>query len=152
MVITRTPFRISLFGGSTDYKSFYSKHGSLLIGSSIQQYMYLAIQHRHDICGEESIFNYSKQERVKNHLDLQHPVLRAVFKYYSKRVAMSLFADVPARTGLGGSSTFSVGLLHALKRLDGIPGEAISRKSLAWETIQLERETLNEAGGIQDQI
>lgn len=160
MIITRTPFRISLFGGSTDYKEYYSNWGSSLIGFSINKYTYLAGRFTPEILSYYSRFSYSKSEIInkddfssfEDYLSkIQHNGIRGVLSYLScsKGLELSHFCDIPSQTGLGSSSTFVVGLLKLIHSLnDRYP----SKKSLAKTAIKIERDILREAGGIQDQI
>lgn len=151
MLFIRSPFRLSLFGGSSDYKSFYEKNGSLLIGSTIDKYSYLTVRERPSILPRENHLLYSKYENVKSTSDIENPLIREIFKHSKLDCCVDFhhFTDIPHRTGLGGSSTFAVGLLYLIKKLKGEP---IDKKELAKEAIHIEREILGEAGGIQDQI
>ena len=151
MIINRVPFRVSLFGGSTDYESFYSKHGSLCLGMTIDKYVYTSIRFRPKVVNYESVIAYSKLERLSNHSLVDNPLIREALKKFNldKAIDLHLFADIPSRTGLGGSSTCCVGLCYAIRRLLDLP---IDKKTLAMDAIDIERNILNEPGGIQDQI
>lgn len=151
MIITKTPLRISLFGGSTDYESFYTKHGSFLIGSTINKHVYISIRYRSKVLSNESIITYSKMNIVKNWDEIQNPLIRATLKHtcLDKNIDLNSFSDMPARTGLGGSSSYCIGLLKGIRILQGID---INKKELAKDAISIERLVLNEPGGIQDQI
>ena len=151
MIINRVPFRVSLFGGSTDYESFYSKHGSLCLGMTIDKYVYTSIRFRPKVVSHESVIAYSKLERLPNHSLVDNPLIREALKKFNldKAIDLHLFADIPSRTGLGGSSTCCVGLCYAIRRLLDLP---IDKKTLAMDAIDIERNILSEPGGIQDQI
>ena len=147
MIITRAPFRISLFGGSTDYESFYKDHGSLIIGSTIDKYTYTSFRLRPSIVSDRSIIAYSQLETPSKIKDIRHPLIRETLKYCNIKGSIDLhfFSDIPSRTGLGGSSAFCVSLIKALK-------PDLNKKDIAQATIEIERHILNESGGIQDQI
>ena len=151
MIIVKTPLRISFFGGSTDYESFYKTHGSFLIGTTIDKYSYLTLRIRPKILSKESIVVYSKMEYVKCLDDISNPLIRETFKYrgVTDFVEFFSFADIPSRTGLGGSSSYCVGLLYLI---DQFYGRTTDRKTLIKDAITIERTILKEAGGIQDHI
>lgn len=142
---------MSLFGGGTDYKSFYSQNGSFLIGSTINKYSYLFARERPSLLPKQNSFSYSKLEFVDKVDDFENPLIRETLKYCQVGCCLDFhhLSDIPHRTGLGGSSSFSVGLLYLIKKARG---EKINRIKLAQEAIFIEREILKEAGGIQDQI
>lgn len=149
MIISKTPFRISLFGGSTDYESFYSKYSSLLIGFTINKYCYASIRETPSIFDHLSRISYSKVEVVNRNEDIEHNGVRGVLKYLNKNngYEISHMSDLPSQTGIGSSSSFIIGLLKCLtKDLNW------SSKKLAETAIYIERKLLEEAGGIQDQI
>ena len=152
MIIVKSPFRISLFGGSTDYKDFYENHGSFLIGTTIDKHVYLSMRKRPSIMSRESVITYSQLQRVKIWDEIQNPLIREVLKHRKINTAIEFFSfsDIPARTGLGGSSSFCIGMLHLLDKIFKTP--EISKKALVDEAIFIERYLLNEPGGIQDQI
>jgi D-glycero-alpha-D-manno-heptose-7-phosphate kinase len=151
MIITKAPFRISFFGGSSDYKNFYEKHGSFLIGTTIDKYVYSSLRFRPRIVSSTSIINYSKREEVNNLLDIKHPLVREIFKLYNlnQSIDLNTFSDIPQRTGLGGSSSFAVSILLAIYKKFKYN---LNKNKLSLDAIKIEREILNEAGGIQDQI
>lgn len=152
MIIVKSPFRVSLFGGSTDYKDFYENHGSFIIGSTIDKGVYLSMRKRPSILSSESIITYSKLQHIKHFDEIENPLIKEILKYSNVNVPIEFnsFSDVPSRTGLGGSSSFSVGMLYLIHRLFGIKN--YSKTELANEAIHIERNILNEPGGIQDQI
>jgi len=151
MIIVRSPFRISFFGGSTDYESFYEAYGSFIIGTTIDKYVYLSMRPRPSILSSESVITYSKLQLVKSWDEIQNPLIREVLKYRAINIPIEFnsFSDIPSRTGLGGSSSFCVGMLYLLNQ---IFGKKHDPKELAKEAIAIERRILNEPGGIQDQI
>ena len=151
MIISKTPFRVSLFGGSTDYKSFYSRFGSLLSGFSINKYTYISVRKTPAILDYKTRLAYSKTEIVDNHSDIKHDGIRGVLEYCKVLFGIDLIhvCDLPAQTGIGSSSSFIVGLLNSIYQIKGIEK---SRKELATEAIFIERELLAEVGGVQDQI
>lgn len=151
MIIVKSPLRISLFGGSTDYESFYKEHGSFLIGTTINKYVYLSMRYRAKILSNESIITYSKSDIVKTWDGIKNPLIRETLKYkkLNQPIDFNAFSDIPSRTGLGGSSSFCVGLLYLINCLQKTKQ---NKKSLAKDAIHIERHVLKEAGGIQDQI
>jgi D-glycero-alpha-D-manno-heptose-7-phosphate kinase len=152
MVIVKAPFRISFFGGSTDYKDFYEKQGSFLIGATIDKYVYLSMRKRPSIFSKESVVTYSKLQHVKSWEDVENPLIREVLKYrqIQNPIEFLSFSDIPSRTGLGGSSSFCVGMLYLINKVFDHP--EITKKGLVDDAIYIERHLLNEPGGIQDQI
>ena len=151
MIISRVPFRVSLFGGSTDYESFYSKYGSFCIGATIDKYVYTSIRFRPKVVNHESVIAYSKLERVSDHSLVENPLIRESLRKFKveNAVDLHLFADIPSRTGLGGSSACCVGLCYSIRKLLGLP---VDKYLLALDAIDIERNVLSEPGGIQDQI
>jgi D-glycero-alpha-D-manno-heptose-7-phosphate kinase len=152
MILVRTPFRISLFGGSTDYNDFYSQHGSFLIGTTINKYIYQSIRGRPRILPNESVITYSQQQVVKNWDEIHNPLIRSILthRHIINNIEFNSYSDVPSRTGLGGSSAFCVGMLHLLNKLFVVPNQ--TKRELVKEAIYIERALLREPGGIQDQI
>lgn len=150
MIITKTPFRMSFFGGGTDMKDFYEKYGGSVISSSFDKYCYVTVRHLPRFFDYKSQITYSKIERVNNVDNIEHPMVREAMKFLNMHeLVITYDADLPARTGLGTSSSFAVGLLNALYALRH---EYAGKKKLADEAIYLERVLCKEAGGIQDQI
>lgn len=156
MIICKAPLRLSFFGGSTDYKSFYEEHGSFIIGTTIDKYVYVSLRMRPQIVSDKSIITYSKQEIVEccDWDKIEHPLIREALKFYDVKFAIDLhtFADIPSRTGLGGSSAFCAALIKALSGYINPPNMYIRKQAVARFCIHLEREILNEKGGLQDQI
>jgi D-glycero-alpha-D-manno-heptose-7-phosphate kinase len=151
MIITSTPYRISFFGGGTDYPVWFREHGGAVLAASINRYCYIScrfyppfFEHRHRIV-------WSQIELVQETADIQHPAVREAIHHLKIEGGLEIHhdGDLPARTGLGSSSAFAVGILHALYALKG---ELVSKRKLATEAIYLEQELLKENVGIQDQI
>jgi len=151
MIIVTSPLRVSLFGGSTDYESFYKEHGSFIIGTTIDKYIYLSMRYRSKILSNESVITYSKCDIVNSWNEIKNPLIRETlkFKKLEKSIDFNSFSDIPTRTGLGGSSSFCVGLLYTINKLQDTTQD---KKSLIKDAIYIERQILNESGGIQDQI
>lgn len=151
MIVSRTPFRISFFGGGTDYPTWYRQHGGAVIGTTINKYCYLSLRrlppffkHRHRIV-------YSRVECVDAIEQIEHPSVRAVFSSHQIDTGLELHhdGDLPARSGLGSSSSFTIGLINALRAL---AGKMSSPGFLAREAIRIEQDVIGEAVGSQDQI
>lgn len=151
MIIVKSPLRISFFGGSTDYKSFYKEHGSFIIGTTIDKYVWLTARYRPKILPREHSIGYSRLERVASVEKIQNPLIREVMRHHDIQEHMDFnsSADVPSRTGLGGSSSFCTGMVHLMHELKG---ETVSKKDIAKTAIHIERNILKDSGGIQDQI
>ena len=151
MITVKSPFRISLFGGSTDYKDFYEQYGSFMIGTPIDKYCYISMRYRPEILSKQYLCTYSKYELVNSINKLQNPLIRETLKYFNINKPIELFSvsDIPSRTGLGGSSSYCVALSYLIKK---IKEENINSKEIIDAAIKIEREILNESGGIQDQI
>jgi D-glycero-alpha-D-manno-heptose-7-phosphate kinase len=151
MIISRTPFRISLFGGGSDYPLWYREHGGSVLGFAINRYCYLSLrtlpqffEHRHRIV-------YSQVETVRDIEEIQHPAVRCVLREMGCSSGLEIHhdGDLPARSGLGSSSSFTVGLLNALKAMDG---QMVSKEWLAKEAIRIEQDVIGENVGSQDQV
>ena len=151
MIISRTPFRVSLFGGGSDYPKWYRKHGGTVFGFAIDKYCYISVrplppffEYRHRIV-------YSQVEMVTEIDEIQHPVVRAVLQDQKVDIGLEIHhdGDLPARSGLGSSSSFTVGLLNALSALNG---HMIDKKALAEEAIRIEQQVIAEHVGSQDQV
>ena len=147
----KSPFRISLFGGSTDYKSFYENHGSFIIGTTIDKYCYLSMRFRPSILSKKYLCTYSKYELSDTIDEIKNPLIRETLRYFNvdKPIELFSFTDIPARTGLGGSSSYCVGmccLINKIKQLN------LSKNQIINSAIDIERNILKESGGIQDQI
>ena len=150
MVTIKSPFRVSLFGGSTDYKGFYEQYGSFLIGTPVDKYCYISMRYRPKIFPQQYFCTYSKYELVDTIDKLKNPLIRETLKFLDvKPVEIFSFSDIPSRTGLGGSSSYCVGMIYLIKKLKE---ENINSKEIIDTAIKIEREILKESGGIQDQI
>ena len=150
MIITRTPFRMSFFGGGTDMKEFFNEHGGAVISTTFDKYCYVTVRHLPPFFDFKNELTYSKIERTSTIEEIIHPAIRNAMKYLNMSgIRLTYEADLPARSGLGTSSSFAVGMLNAFHSLNGIYA---SKKQLADEAIHLERDLCNEAGGWQDQI
>lgn len=151
MIISRTPYRISFFGGGTDYHTWYQQHGAAMLSTTINHYCYLQCRLLPPFFNHQSRITWSRIEEVAEHSDIQHPSVRAVLDYLkiNQGVEINHQGDLPARSGLGSSSSFTVGLLHSLYALRGMMS---SKRELACEAIHIERDILKENVGVQDQI
>lgn len=152
MVISRTPFRISFFGGGTDYHTWYQEHGAAVVATTINHYCYLHCRVKPPFFTDhQTRIVWKKIEEVFDHNDIQHPSVRAVLEYLDIREGIEVhhIADLPARSGLGSSSAFTVGMLNAMYALRGAIS---SKRELACEAIHIERAMLKENVGVQDQI
>lgn len=151
MIITRTPFRISFFGGGTDYPGWYRQHGGAVLASAINKYCYLTCRYLPPFFDHRIRVVYSKIESCQSVDEVQHPAVREALRFlrWDRGIEIHHDGDLPARSGIGSSSAFTVGLLHALYALKGYMP---SRHQLAVESIHLEQEILRETVGSQDQV
>ena len=150
MIITQTPFRMSFFGGGTDFPDFYKEHGGAVISTSFDKYCYVNVRHLPRFFDYATELSYSKIERVVDVEEIKHPAIREAMKFLDMHeLRLTYEADLPARSGLGTSSSFAVGMLNAFYALKG---KYVDKKKLADEAIYLERVLCKESGGIQDQI
>ena len=150
MIISKTPFRMSFFGGGTDMPEFFNTFGGSVISTSFDKYCYTTVRHLPPFFDYHSEVAYSKIERVLSSEELDHPLVRNAMKYLDIRdIRLTYEADLPARSGLGTSSSFAVGMLNAFHR---VKGKTVDAKRLADEAIYVERVLCNETGGWQDQI
>lgn len=150
MIITKTPFRMSFFGGGTDIEDYFRENGGAVLSTTFDKYCYVNVRHLPRFFDYSTELSYSKIERVTNVEDIQHPAIRNAMKMLNMyEIRLTYEADLPARSGLGTSSSFSVGMLNAFYALKG---KYADKKKLADEAIYLERVLCNEAGGWQDQI
>lgn len=150
MIITKTPFRMSFFGGGTDMEEFFNEHGGAVLSTTFDKYCYVNVRHLPRFFEYRNQVSYSKIEKVMHTDEIQHPGVREAMKYLDMHeLILSYDADLPARTGLGTSSSFAVGMLNAFYALKG---KYVSKRKLADDAIYLERVLCNEAGGWQDQI
>jgi len=153
MIISRTPFRISFFGGGTDYPAWYKNYGGgEVLSATINKYCYLSCRVLPPFFDHRNKIVWSKIELVKNVDDIEHPSVKAILKHLkmeNKGVEVYYNADLPARSGLGSSSAFTVGLLNALYALDG---KMMGKRALALEAIDIEQRQIGESVGSQDQV
>lgn len=150
MIITKTPFRMSFFGGGTDIPEFFRENGGAVLSTTFDKYCYVNVRHLPRFFDYSTELSYSKTERVTNLEDIQHPAIRNAMKYLDMHeIRLTYEADLPARSGLGTSSSFAVGMLNAFYALKG---KYADKRRLANDAIYLERELCREAGGWQDQI
>lgn len=150
MIITQTPFRMSFFGGGTDFADFYREHGGAVISTTFDKYCYVNVRHLPRFFDYSTELSYSKTERVTSVDQIQHPAIREAMKMLDMHeIRLTYEADLPARSGLGTSSSFAVGMLNAFYALKG---KYADKRKLADEAIYLERVLCNESGGVQDQI
>lgn len=147
MIITRTPFRVSFAGGGSDIAPFYSKHGGCVLSTTINKYMYISVHPNFN--HNQIILKYSKTEMVDNFNQIEHVYFHQILKNFGiKGIEIVSTADIPAGTGLGSSSSFTVGLLHALYCYQG---KYVSKERLASEACAIEIEQLGNPIGKQDQ-
>ena len=150
MIITKTPFRMSFFGGGTDMESFFREHGGAVISTTFDKYCYVHVRHLPRFFDYATELSYAKTERVNSLEEIQHPLIRNAMKLLDMHeLRLTYEADLPARSGLGTSSSFAVGMLNAFYALKG---KYADKRKLADEAIYLERVLCAEAGGWQDQI
>jgi D-glycero-alpha-D-manno-heptose-7-phosphate kinase len=150
MIITKTPFRMSFFGGGTDIPEFFREHGGAVLSTTFDNYCYVNVRHLPRFFDYTTELSYSRIERVTSPEQIEHPAVRNAMKMLDMReIRLTYEADLPARSGLGTSSSFAVGMLNAFYALKG---KYADKKKLADEAIYLERTLCNEAGGWQDQI
>jgi D-glycero-alpha-D-manno-heptose-7-phosphate kinase len=151
MIITRTPFRISFFGGGTDYPAWFHKNGGEVLSTTIDKYCYLTCRHLPPFFEHKHRIVYSAIENVKHWDEIKHPAVRGVLSTLNCTKGLEIHhdGDLPARSGLGSSSAFTVGLLHALAALKG---NYISKEQLARDAIHIEQKVIGENVGSQDQI
>ena len=150
MIITQTPFRISFIGGGTDFPDFYKEHGGAVISTTFDKYCYVNVRHLPRFFDYSTELSYAKIERVTEIDRIEHPAIREAMKYLDMHeLRLTYEADLPARSGLGTSSSFAVGMLNAFYALKG---KYADKKKLADDAIYLERVLCGESGGVQDQI
>jgi len=154
VIITRTPFRVSLFGGGTDHPAWYREHDGAVLGFALNRYCWITVrrlppffEHRHRLV-------YTRVETVRHAIDIEHPAARAVLgaawpEGENGGLEIHHDGDLPAKSGLGSSSAFTVGMLNAVRALRG---QRVSKRCLATEAILIEQSTLGEAVGSQDQV
>lgn len=151
MIISKTPFRISFFGGGTDYPDWYKENSGAVLSTTIDKYCYITLRYLPPFFEHKHRIVYSLVEEVNNIDEIGHPVVRALLKLFKvkKGVEVHHDGDLPARSGLGSSSAFTVGMLNSMYALKG---KIISKPDLAKEAIHIERGILKENVGSQDQV
>lgn len=151
MIISRTPFRISFFGGGTDYPSWYIKHGGSVLATTIDKYCYLTCRYLPPFFEHRIRVVYRKIESCQSLEEISHPAVREVLRYLNVERGVEIHhdGDLPARSGMGSSSSFTVGLLHALHALCG---HMPNKHQLAKDGIYIEQECIKEVVGSQDQV
>lgn len=151
MIISRTPYRISFFGGGTDYNPWFREHGGAVLATTINRYCYLTCRFLPPFFEHTSRVVWSKIEAVHGNSEIEHPSVRAAVEFLKVQEGIEVHhqGDLPARSGLGSSSAFTVGILHALYALKG---EMVSKGELAKQAIHIEQDLLKEHVGVQDQI
>lgn len=151
MVIARVPYRVSFFGGGTDYPSWYRRFGGEVLSTTINKYCYLSVRRLPPFFDHSLRIAYSQVEHCSNLDEVRHPGFREIFRYHgiTRGVEAHYDSDLPARSGMGSSSAFAVALLHALH---AFRGRMVSHTELAAQAIHIEREVLGESVGSQDQV
>jgi D-glycero-alpha-D-manno-heptose-7-phosphate kinase len=150
VIISMTPLRVSFLGGGTDYPEHFSRHGGVTLASSIDKYTYITVTPLTSFFEHRLRVSYSRTELCKDPGEVQHPSVRECLRFLGidGGVEIAVVADLPARTGLGSSSSFTVGLLHALH---AFKGEMVAREQLAEEAVHVERDLIKDRVGLQDQ-
>ncbi len=151
MIITRTPFRVSFFGGGTDYPGWYREHGGSVLATTIDKYCYITCRRLPPFFNHKHRIVYSLIENVNSNDEIKHPAVKAVFNWAGVTDGLEIHhdGDLPARSGLGSSSAFTVGLAHALYSLRG---QMVSDEQLARDAIDIEQNIIGENVGSQDQV
>lgn len=150
MIITKTPFRMSFFGGGTDIEDYFKTNRGAVLSTTFDKYCYVTVRHLPRFFEYKTHLTYSKTEYVDNYDEIEHPAIREAMKMIDMHeIRLTYDSDLPARSGLGTSSSFAVGMLNAFYALKG---KYVDKKKLADDAIYLERVLCSEAGGWQDQI
>lgn len=151
MIITRTPFRISFFGGGTDYPVWYRQNGGAVLSSTINKYCYISTRYLPPFFDYKFRIRYTTREETKNIDEIKHPAVRACLKYMNLNIGLEMVhtSDLPAMSGIGSSSAFTVGFLNSLYALKG---KIVTKRQLAREAIHIEQNLIKENVGSQDQI
>ena len=150
MIYTKTPFRMSFFGGGTDFQPYFEKYGGSVLSTTFDKYCYVSVRHLPKFFEYRNQLTYSQIEKATDVCEIKHPMVRNAMQFLDMHdLCISYDADLPARSGLGSSSSFTVGLLNAFHALKG---QYVSKKKLSEEAIYVERELCGECGGWQDQI
>lgn len=151
MIISKTPMRISLLGGGSDYPAHFKEHGGAVLGFTINKYCWITVRRLPPFFEHKTRVAYTKVELVTDNRDIVHPSVRAVLQVLGARQGLEIHhdADIPAKSGMGSSSAFTVGLIHAMTALNG---SMITKRVLADSAIHVEQEVIKENVGCQDQI
>lgn len=150
MIISQTPVRMSFFGGGTDFPEFYREHSGAVISTTFDKYCHVNVRELPPLFDYKTYLSYAQIEKVNSIEEIKHPAIRNAMEWLGlERIALNYDADIPSKTGLGTSSSFSVGLLNAFYTMQGITK---TKRELADDAIHLERVLCREEGGIQDQI
>ncbi len=150
MIISQTPVRMSFFGGGTDFPEFFREHSGAVISTTFDKYCHVNVRELPPLYDYKTSLSYAQIERVNSVSEIKHPAIRNAMEWLGlERIALNYDADIPSKTGLGTSSSFSVGLLNAFYTMQGITK---TKRELADDAIHLERTLCREEGGIQDQI
>ncbi len=150
MIITKTPFRVSFFGGGTDYPAWYGEHGGAVLSTTIDKYCYILARYLPPFFDHKYRIRYTKREEVKTIDEIEHPKVREGLKLLNvlRGIEMTHTSDIPAMSGMGSSSAFTVGFLHALHALEG---RIVAKRALLLDAIHLEQDLVQENVGSQDQ-
>ena len=151
MIITKTPYRISFFGGGTDHPQWFKEHSGRVLATTIDKYCYISLRHLPPFFDHKYRVVYSIIESVKEISEINHPAVREILNYYNSNSGLEIHhdGDLPARSGLGSSSSFSVGMINAINALEGIFKSPLE---LAKAAIHVEQDLIKECVGSQDQI
>lgn len=151
MIITRTPFRISFFGGGTDYPQWYREHGGAVLSTTINKYCYISCRYLPPFFTHKNRIRYVEREETQTIDEIKHPSVRECLKFLDIRrgIEMVHTSDIPARSGVGSSSAFTVGFLQGLNALKG---KMITKRQLACDAINVEHNLIKENVGVQDQV
>ena len=151
MIISKTPYRISFFGGGTDYPVWYKKYGGSVLSTTIDKYIYISLRTLPPFFKHKYRIVWSRIETVKKIDQIKHKVVKEMLKKYKIRSGLEIHydGDLPARSGMGSSSVFSVGLMNLLSNFQG---KTIKKKQLAEKSIHFEQKVLRQIVGSQDQI
>ena len=151
MIISKTPYRISFFGGGSDYPEWYNEFGGAVLSTTINKYLYITCRELPSFFDHKYRIVWRKIEKVKNIEEIKHQAIKGILKHYkyNKGLEIHYDGDLPARSGMGSSSSFVVGLINALFAMDK---KNLSKKDLAKRSLFIEQKILNEIVGSQDQI
>ena len=151
MIITKTPYRISFFGGGTDHPELYRHHGGKVLATTFDKYCYISLRQLPPFFDHKYRIVYSKIESINDVDDIEHPAVKEVLKYYNSLTGLEIHhdGDLPARSGLGSSSSFTVGMVNAMNAFEGVYK---SPYELASTSIHIEQDLIKECVGSQDQI